>query len=49
MIEVIGIYLEAVNKTHVAKKASVARSTIYSLKRGNPTVKTLAKIVHACV
>src|SRR5690349_1593379 len=49
MIEVIGIYLEAVNKTHIAKKASVARSTIYALKGGNPTVKTLAKVVHACV
>jgi DNA-binding phage protein len=48
MLEIIGIYLEAANKTQMAKKASVARSTVYqSLKGGNPTVKTLAKLVHA--
>jgi DNA-binding phage protein len=47
-IEVIAIYLSAVNKTRIAKKASVARSTVYSFKGGNPTVKTLAKVVHAC-
>lgn len=48
--EVIATYLNAVIKTHVAKEASVARSTIYSLKKkgSNPTVKTLAKLVHAC-
>lgn len=48
VIEVIRIYIEAVNKTHIAQKAEVARSTIYALKGGNPTVKTLAKVVHAC-
>ena len=48
VIEVLEIYLYAVNKTRIAKEASVARSTIYSLKGGNPTVKTLAKLVHAC-
>jgi DNA-binding phage protein len=49
VIEIFEIYLHAANKTHIAKEASVARSTIYSLKGGNPTVKTLAKLVHACV
>ena len=50
MIEVIGIYLEAVNKTQVAKESELARSTLYhTLKNKNPTVKTLAKLVHACV
>ena len=49
VIEVIAIYLQAATKTHIAKEASVARSTVYSLKKkgGNPTVKTLAKLVHA--
>ena len=48
VIEVIRIYIEAANKTHMAQKAEVARSTIYAFKGGNPTVKTLAKVVHAC-
>ena len=48
-VEIIGIYLSAVNKTRVAKEAAMARSTVYhALKGGNPTVKTLAKLVHAC-
>lgn len=50
VIEVIRIYLEAVNKTQVAKETQIARSTMYhTLKSKNPTVKTLAKLVHACV
>lgn len=48
VIEVIATYVEAVNKTHLAKKASIARSTVYSSLKKNPTVKTLAKVVHAC-
>ncbi len=48
VIEIIETYLEAVNKSYIAKKASVARSTVYqSLKGGNPTIKTLAKLIHA--
>jgi DNA-binding phage protein len=50
VIEVISIYLEAVNKTQVAKENHMARSTMYhTLKSKNPTVKTLAKLVHACI
>lgn len=50
VIEVISIYLEAVNKTQVAKESHMARSTMYhTLKSKNPTVKTLAKLVHACI
>jgi DNA-binding phage protein len=50
VIEVIGIYLEAVNKTQLAKENDMARSTMYhTLKSKNPTVKTLAKLVHACI
>jgi DNA-binding phage protein len=50
VIEVIQIYLEAANKTQVAKDSSIARSTMYhTLKSKNPTVKTLAKLIHACI
>ena len=50
VIEVIRIYLDAVNKTEIARESSMARSTLYhALKSKNPTIKTLAKLVHACV
>lgn len=50
VIEVIQIYLEAANKTQIAKESSMARSTMYhTLKSKNPTVKTLAKLIHACL
>jgi DNA-binding phage protein len=50
VIEVIRAYLEAVNKTEIARKSSMARSTMYhTLKGKNPTIKTLAKLVHACI
>ena len=46
--EVILAYVEACKKVQTAKKATVSRSTIYNLK-DNPTIKTVAKVVHACV
>lgn len=50
VIEVIRVYLEAVNKTELARESSMARSTMYhTLKSKNPTIKTLAKLVHACI
>ncbi|NNM43049.1 MAG: hypothetical protein HKM07_01735 [Chlamydiae bacterium] len=50
VIEVIRAYLDAVNKTEIAKESSMARSTMYhTLKGKNPTIKTLAKLVHACI
>ena len=50
VIEVIRAYIEAVNKTEIAREASMARSTMYhTLKSKNPTIKTLAKLVHACI
>ena len=49
VIEVIGAYLEAVNKTEIARESAMARSTIYTTKSKNPTIKTLAKLVHACI
>ena len=50
VIEVIEIYLNAVNKVQKAKAANLSRSTLYhSLKGKNPTLKTLAKLMHASV
>lgn len=50
VIEVIQIHLEAANKTQLAKDADLPRTTLYhSLRSKNPTIKTLAKLVHACV
>ena len=48
VVEIIGIYLDAVNKVRAAQKANLSRSTLYhSLKGKNPTLKTLAKLMHA--
>lgn len=46
-IEILDSYLR-INKLQVAKKGKMARSTVQLAfsKSGNPTLKTLAKIVH---
>lgn len=46
-IEILDGYLQ-VNRSKVAKQAHIARSTIQQAlsHKGNPTLKTLAKIVH---
>lgn len=46
-IEILDSYLK-VNRSYVAKKARMARSTVQQAlsSKGNPTLKTLAKIVH---
>jgi len=50
VIEVISIYLDALNKTTLAKSAGIQRSTLYqALKGKNPTIKTLAKVIHSAV
>lgn len=50
VIEIIQIHLEAVNKTQLAKEANLPKTTLYhSFRSKNPTIKTLAKLVHACV
>lgn len=47
VMEVIVIYLEAVNKTKLSQANELHRQTLYSaLKHRNPTVKTLAKLIH---
>jgi DNA-binding phage protein len=48
-MEMIAIYIESLNKMKTAEKEDLSRSTIYnSIKRKNPTIKTLAKILHNC-
>lgn len=49
VLEVIEAHLRAVNKTKAAKDNDLARSTMYNaFKSKNPTVKTMAKLVHCC-
>jgi len=48
VLEIIENYLYALNKTQFLKEAKVPRSTAYNFfRRRNPTIKTLAKIIHA--
>ncbi len=47
VMEVIETHLEALNKSQFLAEAGVPRSTLYQLfKKKNPTIQTLAKIVH---
>lgn len=48
-IDILDAYLD-VNRTVVAKKSLLARSTIQqAFSGGNPTLKTIAKIIHTAV
>jgi DNA-binding phage protein len=48
VMEMIEVYLEAVNKAKLRRETKLSKSTMYSaLKHRNPTVKTLAKIMSA--
>ena len=47
-LEIIEGYFYALDRTQFLKDAKVPRSTVYNVfKRRNPTIKTLAKIMHA--
>jgi len=47
-MEMIEIYLEAINKSKLRREVDLHKSTLYSaLKHRNPTMKTLAKIMYA--
>jgi DNA-binding phage protein len=47
VVEIIETHLEIVNKAKNAQKNDLSRSTMYhALKRKNPTIKTLAKMVN---
>lgn len=48
-MEVLSVNFEALNKVHLSKEAEVPRSTLYhTMKRKNPTIKTVAKLIHCC-
>ncbi len=50
VIEVIQIHLRAYNKVHAIKETQAPKSTAHhSFKSKNPTIRTLAKLVHACI
>ena len=47
-MEMVSIYLEALNKSKLQKETELPKSTMYSaLKHKNPTIKTLAKIMYS--
>jgi DNA-binding phage protein len=50
VIKVLKNYLKTKNKEKLVKRNSIVRSTLYLnlSKKANPTLKTLAKLVHAC-
>lgn len=49
VVEIIKAHLNVVNKQKRAKEIDLPRSTLYNTFKGkNPTIKTLAKMVH-CV
>lgn len=46
-MEIIAIYLEALNKSKLRRETRLPKSTMYSaLKHRNPTIRTLAKIMY---
>jgi len=49
-LEIINTYIY-VNRTKVAKEAGLSRTTVQNAlsSKGNPTIKTIAKIVHRAV
>lgn len=49
-LEILDAYLR-VNKTRIAKEANLSRTTIQNAlsRGGNPTIRTIAKIVHRAV
>lgn len=49
VMEIVGIYLQAVNKAKLLEEGEISKSTLYhSLRSRNPTLKTLAKLVNSC-
>lgn len=49
-MEILDAYL-CVNRTHIASKTNLTRATVTQAfwKKGNPTLKTIAKIVHEAI
>ena len=50
VIEILEIHLEAKNKSKISRNHNLPRTTYYhAIKSKNPTLSTLAKIIHAAV
>jgi len=49
VLEVISIFIDLLNKSQLAKDAGMQRSTLYRALKGNPTIKTVAKVLHSAV
>lgn len=49
VIEVIQIHLKACNKAKVKKVLPPKTKLSHTFRGKNPTIRTLAKLVHACV
>ncbi len=50
VIEIVQIHLEAVNKTKLTEEMNIPKTTLYhALRSKNPTLKTLAKLIHASI
>jgi DNA-binding phage protein len=49
-LEILDAYL-SVNKAQIARDAKLSRTTVHKVfsKKGNPTIRTIAKIVHKAV
>jgi len=48
--EIITIHVHTLNKSRFAREEEIPRSTIYhSLSNKNPTLKTVAKLIHCCL
>ena len=48
LMEIIEGYLSVLNRSKFSRESAVPRRTLYhALRKRNPTIKTLAKIVHA--
>lgn len=46
-MEIINAHLNALNKVQFAKESEISRSTVYhSMKSKNPTLRTIAKLIH---
>ncbi|CDK30197.1 DNA-binding protein [Candidatus Babela massiliensis] len=49
VLEVISIFIDLLNKSQLAKDAGMNRSSLYRALKGNPTIKTVAKVLHSAV
>jgi predicted transcriptional regulator len=49
-LEVISAHVNAVNKVQFSKESEIPRSTVYHImKSKNPTLRTVAKLIHCSI